>query len=359
MVGFSTLKIFSDTNIIHVKNAHQLIERTVAEYILEHRRIESVELKWMLPGMVVEERKHQMLQEARSLMPNIGKLESLIGHSLALSDDILKDRIESKISKTLDEYQVEVIDLVDEDVDWKNIISRSSKRLPPFEMSGEKEKGFRDAIIAETFFQEVGRSPTTPRNCLLVMVTGDKRLNDYICERTSELNNVRVFESLDKLKAFLNIVASEVEEAFVKELEEKANKVFWDYDKSDGLYSKEKIYTKLTSDFSKEDSSTLLDEYENSYKNITRIMLDDLSFIKKVKQTVTWSKLVRFEYEIRQRSSIKSESLKSKDNEDVVVAMGSDVYQVVWQHQISTKNNIRNAKVIDVNYIGDFNKLEH
>jgi hypothetical protein len=226
-------------------------------------------------------------------------------------------------------------------------------------MSGEKEKGFRDAIIAETFFQEVGRSPTTPRNCLLVMVTGDKRLNDYICERTSELNNVRVFESLDKLKAFLNIVASEVEEAFVKELEEKANKVFWDYDKSDGLYSKEKIYTKLTSDFSKEDSSTLLDEYENSYKNITRIMLDDLSFIKKVKQTVTWSKLVRFEYEIRQRSSIKSESLKSKDNEDVVVAMGSDVYQVVWQHQISTKNNIRNAKVIDVNYIGDFNKLEH
>jgi glutamine cyclotransferase len=78
-----------------------------------------------------------------------------------------------------------------------------------------------------------------------------------------------------------------------------------------------------------------------------------------VKQTVTWSKLVRFEYEIRQRSSIKSESLKSKDNEDVVVAMGSDVYQVVWQHQISTKNNIRNAKVIDVNYIGDFNKLEH
>jgi hypothetical protein len=102
MVGFSTLKIFSDTNIIHVKNAHQLIERTVAEYILEHRRIESVELKWMLPGMVVEERKHQMLQEARSLMPNIGKLESLIGHSLALSDDILKDRIESKISKTLD-----------------------------------------------------------------------------------------------------------------------------------------------------------------------------------------------------------------------------------------------------------------
>jgi glutamine cyclotransferase len=88
-------------------------------------------------------------------------------------------------------------------------------------------------------------------------------------------------------------------------------------------------------------------------------MLDDLSFIKKVKQTVTWSKLVRFEYEIRQRSSIKSESLKSKDNEDVVVAMGSDVYQVVWQHQISTKNNIRNAKVIDVNYIGDFNKLEH
>jgi hypothetical protein len=49
-------------------------------------------------------------------------------------------------------------------IDLKNLILRSVTRQAPFD-PGEKEKGFRDAIILETFYQKVENLPTSSQVC--------------------------------------------------------------------------------------------------------------------------------------------------------------------------------------------------
>ena len=144
MAGFSLIKIFSDTNILHASQAHLLLSPKVAQYIADHQRIESVELKWMLPKMVVEERRHQMLEAAKALFPKIAELEKLLGHNLGISEDILADRVDSKISKTLSELGIFVCDIDHEKVDWCDLVSRSARRQIPFEIS---EDNFKKLIL--------------------------------------------------------------------------------------------------------------------------------------------------------------------------------------------------------------------
>jgi hypothetical protein len=127
MAGFSLIKIFSDTNILHASKAHLLLPSKVSEYIAEHKRIESVELKWFLPAMVVSERKHQMIQAALSLNPKIAELESLLGHALGINNEMIEERIDSKINKQLGDLGLEVCDIRTEEVDWCDIIDRSAK----------------------------------------------------------------------------------------------------------------------------------------------------------------------------------------------------------------------------------------
>lgn len=109
MAGFNIIKIFTDTNILHASQAHLLIPAKVSEYIADHKRIESVDLKWQLPRMVIDERRHQMLQAAIDLSPKIGELEKLLGHSLGINEEIMSDRIDTKIRKSIDELAIEEI----------------------------------------------------------------------------------------------------------------------------------------------------------------------------------------------------------------------------------------------------------
>jgi hypothetical protein len=163
----STIKVFFDSNILHTKQAHLLLPSKVIDYIKDHRVIESVEIQWYVPEMVIEERRHQMQLAAESLLPKLHDLEKVIGHNLAISVEILRDRIVDKINATIKENKLNIIPLDTSKVNLAELIDRSVKRLPPFEAPGENEKGFRDAVIANTFFQEVENSPKTQRYAVL------------------------------------------------------------------------------------------------------------------------------------------------------------------------------------------------
>lgn len=356
MAGFTLIKIFTDTNILHASQAHLLIPAKVATYISDHKRIESVELKWQLPKMVIDERRHQMLQASVNLAPKISELEKLLGHALGINKEIMEDRIDSKINKTIGELGIEICNADTNKINWPEIIERSAKRLPPFEISGEKEKGFRDAVIAETFLQEIKKSPSTPRSCLLVLVSGDKRLREYITEKTVDSKNVRIMDSLDDLKSLLNAISSEITEEFLEELTPKAKKVFWDFEKKDGLYKKEKVLEKI-----KEKYDTELDEVIEFFPGARRrqsgIILGEQTFIRKKGQTVIWSRDVEIESKIIKGgitlanfNSIKKDPETSL--EEQVVASYKSIFSVEWQLQITTKGNISKPKINNIIYTG-------
>lgn len=358
MAGFSLIKIFTDTNILHASQAHLLIASKVAEYIADHKRIESVELKWLMPKMVMNERRHQMLQAALGLSPKIEELEKLLGHALAINQEIMEDRIDAKIRKTIEDLSINVCDVDVNKIDWHEIIQRSARRQPPFEISGEKEKGFRDAIIAETFIQEWKKSPSTPRSCLLVLITGDQRLREYISLKTDGSKNIRLLESLDDLKSLLNAISSEITEEFLEKISPIAKRLFWDFDKKEGLYEKSEVYKTIAETYS-DQLSSLVNDYPGCKRKGNGVTLGDQTFIRKTGQTIIWSRLVIFKSNIVRSALNTLASLVANtggnltlQSEDQVLQKVESAFAVEWQHQITTKGNISKPKINKVDFIG-------
>jgi len=357
MAGFKQIKIFTDTNIIHTNQAHLLISNTLYKYILEHKNIESVELKWCLPSMVLEERRHQMLVASNAITPKLAELEKLLGHSLGINEEIMQDRVNSKILKIIKTLGIEICHLDTKAVDWEKIIEKSAKRKPPFEISSEKEKGFRDAVIANTFFQEIDISPKTRRSCMLVFISGDKRLKEYIKESTLNTDNVRVLDTLDDLKSLLNAISSEVTEEFLANILPKAKETFYNFDKKDGLYSKGNVFKTISEDY-QDELNSVTNNYPNGSRQNGGVTLSDPTFIKKKKQTVVWSQVVGAEFEIitydfnsynKNKKSLISGM--SGIPEPIVIATGVTNFAVQWQHQVSTKGNIIKPKINDISLI--------
>ena len=229
------LKVLFDTSILFTQVAYDLTRPDVQQLIEKHSSHPDLALSWYLPRVVVGERQYQMQQRALALLPNLEKLQRLLGHKLNITPDILATRVEAAINDQIEKMSISVLDLDTNAVDWPTVIARAVRREPPFE-AGDTEKGFRDCLIAQTFFQLVRDSPTTPRHCRLAVVTSDKRLAEYVLEETNEAKNVRVLVSVDDLESLINTLVSEVTEEFVSDLKSRVQTFFFEKTNKSGLY---------------------------------------------------------------------------------------------------------------------------
>jgi hypothetical protein len=89
---------------------------------------------------------------------------------------------------------------------------------------GEKEKGFRDALILETFFQVVKNSPLSSIAWLSFQ---DRLLRETAQARLGPVSNVYLLESIDALKGLIDTPGSAVDEAFIAQLTPRAEQVFF------------------------------------------------------------------------------------------------------------------------------------
>lgn len=192
-----------------------------------------------------------MEKAALQLLPPLNKLEKLLGHGLGISEPILKQRVSDAISKHLTTLNLNVVEIEPTKVDWSRIIHNSAYRLPPFE-HGEKEKGFRDAMIIESLRQLIDQSPVTPSVCRIVLVTEDKLLRQAAEEIASGVQNVRIVQDLEELKGLINTLVSEVGEDFISELTPKAQAIFFIKEDKSTLYYKDEIRKKINDQFSAE-----------------------------------------------------------------------------------------------------------
>ena len=245
------LKVLFDTSILYTQVAYDLTRPDVRQLIEKHSSHPDLALSWYLPRVVVDERQYQMQQRALALLPNLEKLERLLGHKLNITPDILATRVEAAINDQIENMSISVLDLDTNAVDWPTVITRAVRREPPFE-AGDTEKGFRDCLIAQTFFQLVRDSPTTPGHCRLAVVTGDKRLAEYVREGTNAAKNVRVLVSVDDLESLINTLVSEVTEEFVSDLKSQVQTFFFEQAKKSGLYYRKRLRDRLREAFSNE-----------------------------------------------------------------------------------------------------------
>ena len=385
------LKIVFDTNVLYTGAASDLINQAVAKLISESSRHQDITLSWHLPEIVVLERTFQMIRKGLELFPGIQKLERLLGHNLNITEEIIEGKVKEAIQKQLTQYSITVAKLSVEKVDWNKLIHNSAFRKSPFD-PGEREKGFRDAVIAETFLQIVKDSPTTPRICRIALVTADDLLGRGISEQTSTATNIRIVKSIDDLKSLINTLVSAVSEEVVARIKEQAAKYFFVPKQEDTLFYTGKVRQCIYEKFKKEldEIPKGADRRENGTWYIS-----PPGFLKKEGQKVTWVSPIEVEanaFKRERQSDIWDTGLKIPTSSfqlaippppttatglifqpalqgataenyssiltgllgggpEKMIAQGRTHFEVTWSHLLSTNQKFRSPRIDDLRFV--------
>jgi len=278
------LKIVFDTSVLFSQVAYNLVRNEVSQLIENNSQHADLNTRWYLPCIVVDERRYQMQRKAFELLPSIVKLEKLLGHNLNITKKILINRVDEAINEQIKKLAISILEIDINDVDWKALIKRSLFRLSPFD-PGEKEKGFRDSLISESFLQLVKQSPATSSICRLAMVTDNGLLTKYMKNSTKDSKNVRVLSSISELESLINTLVSKVSEEFVMEMIDKASKYFWEKEKNSSLYYKENIRENIRESYSQE-LNAIPREGLLRENGTWRIIAP--AFVKKQRQRIFW-----------------------------------------------------------------------
>ena len=361
------LCVVFDTNALYTQVASDLVRQSVARIIKENSDHSDLDISWHLPDVVINERHYQMSLKASELLPSMGKMEKLIGHAFGISEDSLGLFIDKAIDDAVSELGIEKESVDVEMIDWNEIISRSVSRRPPFE-AGEKEKGFRDAVIGQTFIQMAERKPSTPSICRLAIVSEDKRLREYITELTTETKNVRVLSSLDELESLINTLVSEISEDFASELAGKALEIFFQKDNEKTLYYKMSIRDEISEKFSKELSSSPVDGLK---KKVGTWWVSAPVFIKKNKSRLYWVTSIEPEFELyhfdfygqhisndyasflSEKNAYSSFLEKLSESSRVIDYNAKDIFEVHWSCNLTSAHNLTSPKIEKIEYLGN------
>lgn len=252
----SQLKVAIDTNALYVGannigSASDLVRQEIASLISE-AKYPDLDIRWYIPEIVRHERQYQMQTEALKLRSSINKIERLLGHNLALTDSVLLDHVRTKIDEKEKELGLEEIKLDHNAIDWPKLIHAAAYRNAPFE-AGEKEKGFRDALVAESFLQLLASSPKTPSICRVVLITSDRLLAQAVTERISDSPNASVLPNIEELKGLINTIVSNVGEDFIAQIKPKADKLFFvTSEEKEAIFYREKIRERIREKFKAE-----------------------------------------------------------------------------------------------------------
>lgn len=303
------LWVVLDTNVLHTKLASDLINAATKELIKSSTKYPDLTVRWYLPDVVVKERKFQMQKAGENLLPNLEKMERLLSHNLGINSEILKERIDSVIKKQVLEYGINVHQLDLNKINWADIVENSVSRIAPFE-DGEKEKGFRDSLIAESYLQIVDGAPKNVAKCRVVFVSEDSLLIEALSGRIKKLATASVISGFEELKSLINTLASEVDESFVAEIKSKAQRYFFiDSTNKDTLYYREKISERIKNDFA-EDLEELVDGCD--FREQSGIKISPPQFEKKVGQRMHWVSRLRFTFKMYKKVNYFSISQSSQ-----------------------------------------------
>ncbi len=279
------LRVVFDTNVIYTDSEQYLVRREVTELIKSSVAYTDIVFTWYIPDVVKRERIFRMAKKAKGLLGSLRKIEQLVGVNFNVNEVNLSDCVNKNVDSQIQKLGLSVLSLDVRKVDWEKLIEHSVLRLPPFE-NGEKEKGFRDALIAESFAQLVEAAPKTPSVCRLVLVTGDEMLRVAMETRTKESKNVRILGNTEELKSLINGLVENMGEELVKQIAKKAEQYFFQKDDQSTLYYRERIGEKIGKDFS--NKLTELPEGASSRKNpIFRIGAP--TFVKKERGRIEWA----------------------------------------------------------------------
>ena len=210
-----SIHVVFDTNGLYTDSAHQFMRRNVSDLIKTPPN-SSLDVYWYVPPVVRLEREYQMLDKAKESLPHLKKADRLFGTSLAATTETAHARIKELIAESIKEHGIEVPEFDARAVDLGRIVELAVFRLPPFE-AGDREKGFRDAVVMETFCQ-LHKTLNLSGPNQLVLITSDRLLTTAVTERLGNFPAVVVHKNIEALATSLVAFSAELDPKDAREL---------------------------------------------------------------------------------------------------------------------------------------------
>lgn len=377
--------IVLDANALFTDAADKLLATEISNLILTEVKPLGLETHWHIPAVVKAERRHQMLTRGKGLLIPLGKLEALLGHKLAMTEDVLELRVDEAIQRQMHSHGLQDLPLEASMVDWSALTQRAVTKRPPF--SPDTEKGFKDAVILETFCQLAGSLPRTAAHCRVVLLTSDKLLREAARERSASWPNVTVAGDLSELRTLLNAVAAHLPQAIVQELVEKASVLFFKEEDADRLWYKWSVGSEIhhrfgnvintvpEPEFSLSSSQNFIGATAFSEKHGQRVTFTTSVYVestvtKMINQPVDrqpapgtktgiWTEafLSKIAETPPPKTQLSGNALKWSDFVANAVAttqevkkVGTHNFRVTWQITLNAKGQITNPSLLDIDY---------
>ena len=133
------------------------------------------------------------------------------------TEDKARAQVHHIIEKQMNEHRIEEIDFDESLVDWPDLINRAVRREPPFDPDSETEKGFRDAVILETFLQLHKRlSLAAPDQ--LVLLSGDGLVQIAAEQALGKSPTVLLIRSRGKLETYLVALSQQINQGYAQQV---------------------------------------------------------------------------------------------------------------------------------------------
>ena len=375
------LRVVFDTNALHTQAVSDLVNTQTRELILANSNHPDLRIAWYLPQVVLLERQYQMHAKAEQFLNSFRKMDAILGFGISLTPEQLAPKIESVIQSQVKDLGVQTIGVDPTRVDWLRLIRDAGLRVPPFE-AGDKEKGFRDAVVLESFFQVAEDSPRAPATCRVVLVSGDGLLGAAAKTRVNTLANVEVLANLEELRNLINTLISTVDESFVKELREKATKLFFVPKDQETLYYREKMGDRIREQFAEVLKEVPADA---TTREPGKTLIGAPRFVRKEHQRIHWLTSIDFEasaykFEKRQaggpeagtagfleaaegyltqlnqptrlRNLMSLSGLMNPTAERVLVKKGKTEFNVSWSTTLDKKKKLTRPHIDEISCVG-------
>jgi hypothetical protein len=288
-----SIAVVFDTNPIFNTSSTDLIRGECADFV-QKTKPHNVTISWHLPATVKEERIFQMQEHAGRLTQHVVKLEAILGRSINASKVTLDAGVERLAAETMAALNIQELPLDASRVNWPNIIINAVKRVPPFER-GEKEKGFRDALIAEAFLQLC--SDHAEEHHLIVLVTNDDLLRQAVEESIPA--NARVVRDLAGLETLINTQDGALDEAFIKELLPLARRLFCSIDDKTGIFYTKRVKERIKKELGKELDA--LPSGVSGRRCNQRWLIGQPVFLTKRGYLIHWRSTITLTYVVKQK----------------------------------------------------------
>jgi hypothetical protein len=262
MADIPEVHVVIDTNCLYTEAEDKLLSKEISEYI--KRSTDNI-LRWYIPSIVKMERHFQMVEKAEKFQPNVTKLERLLGHNYGITREAIMVAISTLIDRHINEHGLIEITFDPGAINWPALVERSAYRRLPFVKNDNSEKGFRDAVLLEIFWQIVPQLSTNPTECQIVMLSNDDLVKDALTERIGQARNISVLKTLDDLQSLINAIVSHLSDEDVKLILPRASAIFFNEFDNDSVFSSANIVKTIHSTF----SAVLLQRPAEFHANVT------------------------------------------------------------------------------------------